>query len=81
MVDGVNNSIVETKSINADGVVTFGENSLAHVVATQDPNKAKYALLDFTFLHTLNQFKQTVPAIKVQFKSDKMVILVINVRV
>ena len=71
LVDGVNNSIVETKSINADGVVTFGENSLAHVVATQDPNKAKYALLDFTFLHTLNQFKQTVPAIKVQFKSDK----------
>ncbi|BBD91104.1 pilin isopeptide linkage domain protein [Staphylococcus caprae] len=71
LVDGVNNSIVETKSINADGVVTFGENSLAHVVATQDPNKAKYTLLDFTFLHTLNQFKQTVPAIKVQFKSDK----------
>lgn len=71
LVNGETNSVVETKQINSPGIVSIGENSLERAVAAQDPQKAKYGHINFTFLNTLDSFKNTVSTIRARFEIDE----------
>lgn len=70
LVDGETNSVVETKNINSPGTVSIGESTLARAVAARDPKKAKYGHINFTFLQTLDSFKNTLSTIRARFAID-----------
>lgn len=70
LVNGETNTVVETKQINSPGTVSIGQNSLEIAVAAHDPQKAKYGHINFTFLNTLDSFKNTVSTIRARFEID-----------
>lgn len=71
LVNGETNSVVETKQINSPGTVTIGETTLERDVAAHEPQKAKYGHINFTFLNTLDSFKNTVSTIRARFAIDE----------
>ncbi|MCJ1662998.1 YSIRK-type signal peptide-containing protein [Staphylococcus sp. NRL 18/288] len=71
LIDGDTNSVVETKRINSPGTISMGETTLARAVAVHDPKKAKYGHINFTFLQTLDSFKNTLSTIRARFAIDE----------